>query len=436
MPRLDDLMRTLFDAHTLKRGRAKDKVDSVVQFHLQNERLLAVVEGLDLYEVSITLKGLHVGDDYIAVDKLASDCSCPIGMNCKHAVAALIAWAESEGLELNLKAPVAPKAAATSDGASANPPLRLLSKAWVADREQQTWLTGLTNRIGSSATTTACPLIYALTRATNGMLSVSLVASRTLKNGSRGVAKRYSSLHSFLTSTSAAISTTDRALVAALNGESRDLAGWGWNDVILSGNMLERVIATGRSAWDDVGGPPIRLLPARHVTAQWRKQPDSGRMRLEAVDDRGESMDILPLTPPWFRDGDGVGPLTSELDDSLLKHVAEMPWLAPELVVAAAAALPKSLPPPPISLPRLAPQPWLHVYRGQRLDYWNPDFGMRHLQADVALVGFTYGDAEVSERGVQLMQRADGSPLIRDLLAEQVRLGEAERLGLVPWPPP
>ncbi len=436
MPRLDDLMRTLFDAPSLERGRAYAENDHVVEVSLRNGRLRAVVEGHDTYEVSVTLTGLHLGKDHIAVDKLTSDCSCPKGMTCKHAVAALIVWAEAEGLELNLEAPVAPTVAATSDAANAKPSLRLLSKPWVADREQQTWLTGLTNRISSRATTTASPLIYALTRATNGMLSVSLVASRTLKNGSRGVAKRYSSLHSFLTSTSAQISTADRALVAALNGESRDLAGWGWNDVILSGSMLERVIATGRATWDDVGGPPLRLLPTRHVTAQWREQSDGGRMRLEAVDDRGETMEILPLTPPWFRDGDGVGPLTSELDDSLLKHLAEMPWLAPELVVAAAAALPKSLPPPPISLPRLAPQPWLQVYRAQRLDYWDPNYGNRHLKADVALIGFTYGEDEVSERGEPLMERADGSPLIRDLLAEKVRLGEAERLGLVSWPPP
>jgi len=440
MPRLDDLMRTLFDVQTLERGLAYAQNDHVVDVHLRDGRLRAVVDGQDSYEVSVTFKGLHLGKDHIAVDGLEGDCSCPIGMNCKHAVAALIVWAGSKGKDLHLSEPATPKAAPTANVGKTSPPLRLLNKPWVADREQQNWLIGLTSRIGSSTTATANPLIFVLKRTPHGTLATSLVASRTLKNGSRGVAKRYSSLDSYLSSTSAMSSTSDRALVAALNGESRDLAGWGWSDVILSGSILERVIATGRAMWDDVGGPPVHHLPARQVTAHWREQPASGtqgsRWRLEAIDEQGETVEILPLTPPWFRDGNGVGPLTSELDDSLLKHLAEMPWLAPELVLAAAVALPKSLPPPPIALPRLAPQPWLHVYRAQRLDFWDPNLGMRHIAADVALIGFTYGDDEVSERGHPLMERANGSPLVRDLLAEQVRVGEAERLGLVPWPPP
>src|SRR5687768_12661315 len=149
MPRLDDLMRTVFDARTLERGQAYAGNDHVVDVRLRDGRLRAVVEGQDTYEVGVTLDGLHLGKDHIAADDLEGDCSCPIGLNCKHAVAALIAWAASQGRTLDLQPPANVKTtpATTADG---TPVIRLLNKPWVGDREQQTWLAGLTSRVGAA----------------------------------------------------------------------------------------------------------------------------------------------------------------------------------------------------------------------------------------------------------------------------------------------
>jgi len=445
MPRLEDLIRTRFDAQTIKRGQAYARNDQVVQAKVREERLLAVVEGQETYDVTIELPGLHIGENHIAADTLDCDCSCPIGYACKHAVAALIVWAESEDIDLDLhdqestkpKPIAAPPALGTAPGTPDPLSSRLLSEPWTGDREQQQWLDRLTRQTGTSTSAAATPL-YVLSTDKGTWLSLSLVLSRTLKNGRRGIAKRFHSLHSFLSHNPEAMNE-DNLLVAAISGESASLRSWGWGEAIRSGMLLERVIATGRAVWDDVAGPTVHRLPPRRVTVAWKEQRDQkqrSKWRLEPVDEHGASVALIPVTPPWYRDGDGVGPLVSELDGGLLLRLAAMPWMAPALMQASVAALPANIPPPPGSFTAAVPRPWLLVHRQRRLEFWSNAKGQQHATADVAVVGFSYDEDEVAEGGPPLVKRGDGTPLVRNPSAERTRLEELERLGVVRWPPP
>ena len=91
MPLLSQLIHQHFDADTLARGHEFAKNDQVLSVKFREGKLRAVVSGTDDYDLTIDLRGLSVGQQGIAVDSLTNHCSCPLGGDCKHVVAALIA---------------------------------------------------------------------------------------------------------------------------------------------------------------------------------------------------------------------------------------------------------------------------------------------------------------------------------------------------------
>jgi superfamily II DNA or RNA helicase len=435
MPRLDHLMRSVFDVSTLKRGRAYAANDQVVQAKVRDGRLLAVVEGQDSYEVAIDLQGLHLGDDHIAVDALECECSCPISRQCKHAVAALIVWAESQDVDLELHPPTTePASERPAPSVTTSPLAHLVTRPWQGDQEQQHWLQQLHALVPPAQDATR--LLYVLDVEKDGPPRLVLVLSRRLKNGRPGVGKRYPSLEAFLRNPPASVPAEDRALIAAAQGEGRLGQSW-WDDRIHSGALLERLAATGRLVWGDVAGIPVRLLPPREVMVVWRQREDARRVRLRLAlaDAQGAEVTTLAVSPPWYRSGDGIGPLLSGLGDAWLTRLAAMPWLDPAVAAASMASLPPGIPPPPLQAAHAPPRPWLRIER-VALKFWSRGPGEHLVEADVVVAGFAYGDDEVAEGGHALMTRSDGSALVRDVPAEQARIAELQRLGLVRWPPP
>ena len=75
-------------SRSVSRGRAYQRQGRVKNLAISDEgRLLATVEGGDRYVVSVWLnagKKKH--------DKIESHCTCPVGYNCKHAVATVAAY--------------------------------------------------------------------------------------------------------------------------------------------------------------------------------------------------------------------------------------------------------------------------------------------------------------------------------------------------------
>ena len=436
MPRLDHVMQELFDRDTIARGEAYAENDHVAQVLLRDGRLRAVVTGSEDYDLTVDLAGLNRGPDGIAVDGLDHHCSCPLGGDCKHVVAALIVWARDEGVELHLHppAPIAGNGTGADAGvAAANEPFaHLLTRPWLGTHEQQQWLNRLTSFSHEPAASPEQRLLFVLTATPGSGIEVDVVLSRTLKNGRAGVGKRFHSITNLLARPPAGMDTGDRALLAAVSGESRLVSLW-QKDCLWSAELLQRLVATGRAVWNEVGGSFVRLLPERHGVPSWQQQ--GGKVRLSLVDDDGRPIEVLPTTPPWYRTPEGVGPLSSTLDAVWIARLAAMPWLEPVMATASLSSLPPGIPPPPLGQEPLTPVPWLH--RSQTtLAFWARDRqGTNRLEAEVVTAGFRYGDDEVGEGGPPLLKRADGSVLVRNVAAEQARLAELDRLGLVPWPP-
>ena len=453
MPLLSQLIHQHFDADTLARGHEFAKNDQVLSVKFREGKLRAVVSGTDDYDLTIDLRGLSVGQQGIAVDSLTNHCSCPLGGDCKHVVAALIAWALDQGYLLNMN----PLAATTSSRSTSttnstnstkaeqkpasaaraapevDPFAHLLTQPWQGSNEQAQWMNRIIAHQDEETKSTATRMIWVLTPIADSGIRVQVLLCRILKNGRLSEGKKFPTVGHFLTRSGTTIDPAPRAVLAAIHGESQIMSSW-MIDCMSSADLLQRVIATGFAVWNEAPDVSATLLPARVGLATWLEK--KGKIRLSVNDEQGEPLEILPTKPPWFRSGKGAGPLTSNIPAHVLARISSMPWLDPVMASVILPSLPPEIPPPPLAPAVVTPEPWLH-YSRTSLSFWTRNHPKTNrIEADVAVIGFRYGNDEVSEGGSALMKRADGSAMIRNITAEKARIAELERLGLVTWPPP
>ena len=444
MPLLSELIHQHFDAETLVSGHESVKNDQVLNVKFRDGKLRAVVSDFTDHDLTIDLRGLKISPHGIVADSLTNHCSCSLGGDCKHVLAALIAWALDQGYQLNMnpltatnatnatKAAQKPASAAHADP-EVDPFGHLLTHAWHGSNEQVNWMNRIIAHDDEAAITAQTHMVWMLEPIPDVGVSVKVVLCRRLKNGRLSGGKKFFSIEQFLTRSHATISLHERAILAAIHGEGRLKQSW-LGDCLNSGDLLQRVIATGSAVWNEAIDTPATLLPARVGLATWLQM--DGKIRLSMNDEQNERLEILPTTPAWFRSGNGAGPLTSALTGHFLAKISSMPWIDPVMASVISTSLPAEIPPPPLAPAVLTPEPWLHHSR-TTLAFWSRNLpGTNRIEADVAVVGFRYGNDEVSEGGSALMKRADGSVMIRNAAAEKARIAELERLGLVMWPPP
>jgi superfamily II DNA or RNA helicase len=435
MPLLSQLIHQHFDADTLARGHEYAKNDHVLNVKLRDGKLRSVVSGTDDYDVTIELRGLNIGHEGIAADSFSHHCTCPMGGDCKHVIATLIVWALDRGFILNMNPPAATNGPVSTVQATpeVDPFAHLLTQAWHGSNEQVHWMNRIIAHHDAPTKSPETQMVWVLTPVADSGIRVKVLLCRILKNGRLSGGKKFHSIDQFLTRSGTPVEPAARAILAAIHGESRLMSSW-MADCLSSADLLQRVIATGYAVWEEATEAPAKLLPARIGLVTWLQK--NGKIRLSVNDEHGEPLEILPTTPPWFRSGNGAGPLTSTIRPQVLARITTMPWLDPAMASAIVSSLPPEIPPPPLAPAILTPEPWLHHSR-TTLAFWSRNLpGTNRIEADVAVVGFRYGNDEVGEGGSALLKRPDGSVLVRNLAAEKARIAELERLGLVTWPPP
>ena len=434
MPELNELIERSFDRGTVERGLAYWRNGYVGELKQGPDFVEASVSGSEDYDVQIQLSGLNVGREGISVDELSGECSCPIGWQCKHVVAALAEWASRQGFppQQRHRAQPAPR---REDRPAAEPePFpeldRVATRRWRDENpEAQRWSDDLVKQGAEAARARIGDLLFVFAPQ-GAQLVLEAVGSRRLKSGALGVGKRFSHLRQVRSPAGRDYATDDDlALIAMLLPFTGDYDG----DKLLRrppAFLIEHLLATGRCLWRDHREAPLRLIDPVAARMRWIER--GGRWRIEFHDDRGRALDLVDTDPPLQRTDAGMGAIVVDAPRAGLGAVVAMPWLSAPLVRAIAESLP--LPLPDGLDPLIAPLPRLRLAR--RVLSWRSAQGLHRRAADVAVVTFVYGDDELGAEGYRLTTSERGVPVTRDIASERERLGELARLGLRAWPPP
>ncbi len=317
---LQDIVRQ-FDSATFARGERYARDGMVVDLDFVDNMITGEVEGSyqNVYEQTIYLESGRSG---LVFD---SDCSCPVGGDCKHVVAVLLCALQ----ELD---------AAAKDGL---PPV---AEHWL---QQLALLDSLQRR---NALPTPAPkerLIYVLTPAAGGGTCLNLARARLRKDGSIGGANVQNETYHLLTTRPAYVQASDEEpvrLFAALNHGNRYLQGATPTGRI-GARLLDGLCVEGRLWW--AGSPadlkrgkllPLRPGPARRGELGWHAdEAGDESVRLHWRFEDGTAIAQAIATEPMrYLDGDLLGELVlpeqlAALQPETLQNlVQKAPRLAPE----------------------------------------------------------------------------------------------------------
>lgn len=304
------LIRACADAcnkRTFQRGQNYQLAGNVIEFSWLEESGLLVgeVEGsyFNNYSVEVEISDLSVGVE------VTGNCSCPVGYNCKHFVAVLLAWVESRS---NLER--------KPDGL----------------REWRETLTRYHPVAKPRAVEDAgyCLLyeLQPLRYRDNTRLSFTIYKARRLKRGGFGQKSRlnyydYSGYaveryqddldRSILRLAKSQMSAINRSIDSQVSGEEGAL-------------MLQRMLDSGRCYLQSNEETPLAVAPAIQPLFVWR---EDDRKQLKLICELpGISDDWLcaPTNPPYFIDADSnvCGHIDTDLPGELLNRLRLLPPLS------------------------------------------------------------------------------------------------------------
>ncbi|HYH20374.1 MAG TPA: DEAD/DEAH box helicase [Azospirillum sp.] len=427
-------VRRHFDPSFYERGERYHREGRVRSFRAEARngtvRITAAVHGSQRtpYHQSIMLT--MRGDTVATLD---GDCDCPVGYNCKHVAAVVIAWA-LEGRW--------PAAAATASP----PPAPAEPQLSAPIRDLLTRITEAAARDGGDAfpSTVRKRLLYVLRLderpdgrdAMVQVLSVSLRKDESFADD----AKPY--IFDQLRNLTGAkfVTPADKSILSGLvhnlpfvmsTPNGRALRGeW-------AAGLVERMLRTGRLYWRDFRtAPPLRPGPVRRGSARWVADAQ-GRQRFTLALEV-PSAEVLPTTPPLYVDPETgeCGTVEADVTPHLAATLLAAPSLAPADVAAFRAAaeplrarLPV-LPEPPARTEtrRVAPRPVLTLRLARMPSPYGYGYGApMALGVPAAVLEFDYAGTRIApNRPPAPLQWMEDGTLVT---AERLPKEEAKAIG-------
>ena len=331
-------------------------------------------------------------------------CSCPVGLNCKHGAATMLAWLDAQRTPTRVNPEVLD---------------------WIEAFRQQ--------RVAPPRAAPAAPsairrdsLFYLLALTPTG-LQLRFLKGRADDAGKLLRTVAWSQIERALTSPPAFVSDEDQ-LVLPLIWSMRDRAAW-IERYPLSGVKAElalaRMLETGRLYLDAT--PPVRLKPGavRQANLAWRET--DRRMRVDLAAEPPADA-VWVLESPWYIDAASgeLGTLATSLAPAQLAQLLALPPLAaPDvpLVAGALAELAPELPRPSSATLRrveCAPRPVLylatlevrelHAHRAYKANWWRTLFDCARVEFAYEEFHFAVDDASefvVGEDGEPAQVRRD-----------------------------
>jgi len=299
------------------------------------------------------------------------DCSCPVGVNCKHVAAVLLAHARNEKAishagsgpsvsrggqapaPLVIPSPTVLKASRAAGAApAAKPGLGLPSNL-------SAWLRGLADEVATESEeypqNVFKRLYYVLDQAEAighraPTLQVSLAAADTKRDGTIGSAHTRPSSHQLANATTPPkyLRPTDRGILRQLNFTGID------ERVADPSVTLRAILATGRARVGSFPGIPAIRGESRPGDVTWHVSADGMQHPVLSLADGG--LPIL-LPDPWYIDkttGE-VGPILLDVPPRVLRRLLDAPAVPPDQAAALGEALHAALPGTHVPAPRELP---------------------------------------------------------------------------------
>ncbi|MGH8460153.1 MAG: SNF2-related protein [Stenotrophobium sp.] len=340
-----------FDPRYLLRGKQYWQQHRVQHFAMHDEaggtRIVAEVRGSSNAPYTLQVVASDAGHGTI----FNSQCSCPLGGDCKHVIAALFEACNRWQREK-------PRAV---EGSADLP------------QEVREWLARLSEPAlaNSAATVQRKRLLYVLEQSRSQRSIVLMLYSvRLLKDGqpSTGSLERYQNADFTQRAPPRFIDDSDQELLRALlpyrgRGGEHELQGRA------GAHLLHLLLDSGRCYWEKLDGPPLRLGAMRNAEPQWFPAEDgSQRLGLKTTP---PASGLLALAPPWYVDAASgeCGPLRTSLAPHRAAALVDAPLLPVHWLPQVAQQLTRAdapLPAPSLralrSVKDIAPQPILLFY--------------------------------------------------------------------------
>ncbi len=386
---------------------------------------------------------------------LITDCSCPVGLKCKHAVALLLQAREDGVLRLPEQRATAPASASaarlppaptTANDPETLPPAVqdwLLTLEAAGETDSEDYPDTVRQRLMYVLYVHAWPIGRREAR-------VRPLSVRLLKDGTFSKTVDHYNPSNVLGPQGGAkfLRPSDRAILERL--ARLNVGSIGMGERPLSGeqgaSILEAILETGRARWNDLTGPVMVRGEPRSGHITWTME-DNGRQRPAVVPDDdtsdAEAAAILPVAPPWAVSTDTtdpgrvvVAPLSLSLKPRTLAALLAAPALEPDQVEPVRGrlstvlgdqvtgttpeVLPRALPPPRVI--KEAPVPCLRIFPLEvKRDYpW-----MRHGRESgtetlrLARPWFRYGGHDIPAATPEArITRRDGDGLVQIVRAK------------------
>jgi superfamily II DNA or RNA helicase len=348
-----DQIRRLLGEVTFARGLVYSRNGHVVAVERQADgEITAKVRGNAARPYTQTIAVGH--DAGGGLRRITGECSCPVGYNCKHVAAALLALASRETIQAAPQNAPLRQAPRPTVEASLSPALRTwLAELQAADSpgsvDDDAYPAGVKDR-----------LLYVLEVSDEAVLKLEPVKATLLKDGgfSRSV-RRYDASGLGWREPARFVRPADQRILHRLKllGLDPDRLAPRTMAALarpMPGEVLELlalIARTGRGRWANAHGPALAEAGPRFGRLVWRDQ-ENGRQRLAAVDAEGQRLAILPIEPAAYVDPEtgALGRLELDTPPGLTAALLKAPEIPPEaasVVAKAIAGLRTARPPAP-----------------------------------------------------------------------------------------
>ena len=431
------------------------------QSYWQQGRVTKLKIDLEMSIISARVKGSE-RDPYVVVISFDIDdidagyiaeCSCPVGMGCKHC-AAVLYGARSKQMSGTLPAAsnrvTLPKPPPPAKPASLPQPLFF----WLAEAQVQ----------GPAMQTGGPKIVYVVTprplhpiklpKGQSAPLSPPMMPHEMsvqvwLKQPSGDGKPIWREPNRYDRSWIYAVPTPiDAWLVKQITDYQSDVSG-GTLKSISGANWLDQAIATGRLRWRNPDGPVLHTADSKSAAFSWVTMA-AGEQRL-TLSEVPPGLTLVALAPPLLIDGEGgaVHRVETNVESILAERLLRLPPVPPHAVSALAEQWGKvvghAVPPPILlnltDLGMIAPTPVLtfreevvEVLLPRRTTYYSRDIVKTPTAS--ARLSFDYDGTTVTHTTeATLLLRATNDATIqiqRDLAAEKRAFGRMAQLGLRP----